>query len=58
MDAERFDHLTRALASGRSRRSLLKGLTGTAVAGPLAGTAWLGSSSAISRPGARAACVG
>ena len=36
MDSERFDQLTRTLASGQSRRSLLKGLTGTAVAGLLA----------------------
>ncbi len=35
MDQERFDRITRTLASGQSRRSVLKGLTATAVAGPL-----------------------
>jgi len=36
MDQERFDELTRTLASGQSRRGLLKGLTGTAIGGLLA----------------------
>jgi hypothetical protein len=36
MDQERFDRITRTLASGQSRRGLLKGLTGTAIGGLLA----------------------
>ncbi len=36
MDQERFDRITRTLASRQSRRSLLKALTGTAVSGALA----------------------
>jgi hypothetical protein len=35
MDQERFDHITRTLATGQSRRGLLKGLTGTAIGGLL-----------------------
>lgn len=36
MDQERFDQLTKTLATGKSRRGLLKGLTGTAIGGLLA----------------------
>ena len=36
MDQERFDQIARTLASGQSRRDVLKGLTGTAVGGLLA----------------------
>lgn len=36
MDQERFDRITRTLATGQSRRSVLKGLTGTAFGGLLA----------------------
>lgn len=35
MDQERFDQMTRTLASGHSRRGLLKGLSGTAIGGLL-----------------------
>jgi hypothetical protein len=35
MDQERFDRITRTLSSGQSRRSLLKGVTGTAIGGLL-----------------------
>lgn len=36
MDQERFDRITRTLATGQSRRGILKGLTGTAIGGLLA----------------------
>ena len=36
MDQERFDRIARTLASGQSRRGVLKGLTGTALGGLLA----------------------
>jgi hypothetical protein len=36
MDQQKFDAFTRTLASGQSRRGLLKGLTGTAIGGLLA----------------------
>jgi hypothetical protein len=36
MDQERFDRITRTLATGQSRRGFLKGLTGTAIGGLLA----------------------
>jgi len=36
MDQERFDRITRTLASGQSRRGLLRGITGTALGGLLA----------------------
>lgn len=45
MDQERFDRFTRTLASGQSRRDVLKGLTATAIGGLLAavGTADAGA---------------
>lgn len=36
MDQERFDQLTRTLASGVSRRRMMRGITGTALGGLLA----------------------
>lgn len=36
MDSQKFDGITRALASGTSRRSVLRGMFGTAVGGALA----------------------
>ncbi len=36
MDQQRFDQLTKTLATGKSRRGLLKGLTGITLGGALA----------------------
>ena len=52
MDQERFDRFTRTLASGQSRRDVLKGLTATAIGGLLAavGTADAGAKGACRAP--------
>jgi hypothetical protein len=56
MDQERFDQLTRTLATGKSRRSVLKGLTGTAVGGLLAA---VGMGEAVAKPaGKPSKCYG
>ena len=48
MDQERFDRITRTLASGQSRRGVLKGVTGMAVGGLLA-VAFGGSKATVAR---------
>jgi hypothetical protein len=45
MDGQRFDHVTRMIAAGASRRSVLKGLTG-ALLGVAAGAGWRSHASA------------
>lgn len=47
MDQERFDQMTRALASGQSRRGVLKGLVGSVLGGALAG---MGLASGAAKP--------
>ena len=47
MDQERFDHITRTLASGQTRRGVLKGLTGMVAGGLLAA---IGVSEAAAKP--------
>ena len=47
MDKERFDRITRRLASGQSRRGVLKGLVGSALGGTLAA---MGLASGAAKP--------
>lgn len=50
MDGSRFDHLTRSLAAGASRRSVLKGLLGLGGAAVAGGALLEGDSDAARRP--------
>ena len=50
MDDRRFDSLTKALARGQSRRSVLKGLLGLGGAAAISGTLLDGSAEAARRP--------
>jgi len=53
MDGDRFDDLTRTLASGRSRRSMVRGIMGTAIGGLLAA---VGIADVEAKPETRGPC--
>ena len=57
MDQERFDRIARTLASGQSRRGVLKGLTGTAIGGLLAAVG-IGEAVAAPPAGKPSKCYG
>src|SRR4051794_8877408 len=57
MDHDRFDSLTRVFGSGRSRRGVLKGLTGMAVGGLLAAVG-IGEAGAAPPTGKPSKCYG
>ena len=52
MDKERFDRITRRLASGQSRRGVRKGLVGSALGGTLAA---MGLASGAAKPAGKVA---